>query len=57
MSILVDKFRESVSKSKDLRMKQETNYDVAYATGFLAFDFLNGMVVHVKTDDMKYTYN
>ena len=57
MSILVDKFRESVSKSKDLRMKQETNYDVAYATGFLAFDFLNGMVVHVKNDGTKYTYN
>ena len=34
MSILVDKFRESVSKSKDLQLNQETNYDVAYANRF-----------------------
>lgn len=57
MSILADRFREKVSKSKDVRMKKETEYDVAYPTGMLAFDFMNGTVIHVKTDDMDFKYN
>ncbi len=57
MSLLARAFRNEVSKKKDVRMSQETNYDVAYATGFLAFDFLNGVVIHVKSDDIKFTYN
>ena len=50
-------FREKVSKKKDHRLKSETEYDVAYPTGFLSFDFLNGTVVHVKTPEKKFQYN
>ena len=50
-------FREKVSSMKDFRMKNETEYDVAYPTGFLAFDFMNGTVIHVKSDTMDFTYN
>ena len=57
MFTLMNSFREKVGKDKDQRMSQEAVFDVAYATGFLAFDFLNGTVVHVKTPDKKFTYN
>lgn len=50
-------FREKVSSMKDHRMKNETEYDVAYPTGFLSFDFLNGTTIHVKSDNMDFTYN
>lgn len=56
-SILIDRFREETSKLKDLRMKKEVERDVAYATGFLAFDFMNGTIVHVKTETMNFKYN
>ena len=54
--LLAQRFRESVSKLKDFRMKSETEFDVGYSTGFLTFDFANGTMVHVKRDtkDMKY---
>ena len=54
---LANAFREKVSKDKDVRMSQESVADVAYATGFLSFDFLNGTVVHVKTPEKKFKYN
>lgn len=54
---LMSNFRAKVSKDKDLRMSQESSFDVAYATGFLGFDFLNGTVVHVKTPEKKFKYN
>ena len=57
MGLLAEKFRNNVSKSKDIRMSRESDSDVSYPTGFLAFDFLNGVVVHVQKDDMKFTYN
>lgn len=57
MHSLADAFRERVGKHKDIRMKQEATSDVAYATGFLGFDFLNGVVVHVKTPEKKFKYN
>lgn len=57
MSILIEKFREKTSKMKDVRMKKEIERDVAYPTGFLAFDFMNGTVIHVKTDTMDFKYN
>lgn len=58
MSLLADRFREKVSKSKDPRMKNETEHDIAHPTGFLSFDFLNGTVVHVKTEEgKKFQYN
>lgn len=57
MFTLMDNFREKVSKDKDLRMSQEATFDVAYPTGFLGFDFLNGTVVHVKSKEKKFSYN
>lgn len=57
MFSLASSFREKVGKDKDPRMSQEAAFDVAYATGFLAFDFLNGTVVHVKTPEKKFKYN
>lgn len=53
---LTQKFRESVSKLKDYKMKAETEFDVGYPTGFLGFDFKNGTVIHVhgKDKDLKY---
>lgn len=56
-SILIERFREETSKSKDLRMKQEIEKDVAYPTGFLGFDFMNGTIIHVKNDKMDFKYN
>lgn len=50
-------FREKVSKIKDPRMNRETAPDYQYPTGFLTFDYMNGVVVHVKKDDMQFTYN
>lgn len=49
-------FREAVSKHKDQRMKDETSGSVAYSTGFLNFDFMNGTVVHVKDENRDFKY-
>ena len=49
-------FREKVSKLKDYRMKSETEFDVGYSTGFLNFDFKNGAVIHVKSEDKDFKY-
>ena len=57
MYTLMNSFREKVGKHKDQRMSQEAIFDVGYATGFLAFDFLNGTVIHVKTPEKKFKYN
>lgn len=57
MSILIERFREETSKNKDPRMKKEIERDVAYPTGFLAFDFMNGSVTHVKSETMDFEYN
>ena len=58
MGILTTLFREKVSSKKDARLKTEAEHDVAYATGFLSFDFMNGTVVHVKTPEGKrFQYN
>lgn len=56
-TLLSSLFREKVNSLKDFRMKNETEQNVAYPTGFLGFDFLNGTVVHVKSDNMDFTYN
>ena len=56
--ILSESFRKVTAKHKDSRMKEESSASVAYATGFLNFDFMNGTVVHVKNDKgEKYQYN
>lgn len=56
---LANMFREKVSKMKDYRMKSEAEFDIAYSTGFLSFDFMNGTVVHVKNEEqnMDFKYN
>ena len=56
VGLLGTKFREAVSKSKDYKMKVETEANVGYSTGFLAFDFLNGQVIHVMAPDRQYKY-
>lgn len=58
MALLTQLFREKTSKQKDARMKKEADQDVAYSTGFLSFDFMNGTIVHVKTPEgKKFQYN
>ena len=57
MSILIQRFREETSQMKDIRMRKELERDVAYPTGFLGFDFMNGTVVHVKSPNMEFKYN
>lgn len=54
---VVDLFRAKMNTIKDPRMSQENEPDHAYPSGFLTFDFMNGTVVHVKKDDMSFTYN
>jgi ABC-type transport system involved in cytochrome bd biosynthesis fused ATPase/permease subunit len=51
MAKLVEKFMAKVSKSKITGSNNEATFDVAYSTGFLAIDFINGTTVHV--DDGK----
>lgn len=54
--ILSQQFRNAVSKHKDYRMKDESTASVAYSTGFLNFDFMNGTVVHVKSEERNFDY-
>jgi RecA/RadA recombinase len=54
--ILSKQFRDSVSKHKDSRMKDESTPSVSYSTGFLNFDFMNGSVVHVKSSERNFKY-
>lgn len=54
--ILSEAFRKVTAKYKDARMKEESSASVAYATGFLNFDFMNGTVVHVKSADREFKY-
>ena len=50
ISLLSTEFRKKVGKSKDQRMKSEAVAGVSYPTGFLSYDFLNGTVVHTKSE-------
>ena len=52
ISLLSAEFRRKVGKSKDERMKNEAVSGVGYPTGFLSFDFLNGTVIHTKSETM-----
>lgn len=47
MSLMIKRFDAIVSKSKDHRMKAESESGIRIPTGFLNFDFMNGSVVHV----------
>lgn len=51
MSLLAKRFREIVGKSKDKMMSMEASANVCYSTGFIALDFLNGMIVHVDDEE------
>ena len=51
MSLLAQRFRSVVSKSKDLKLKGESSPNICYSTGFIAFDYLNGYIVHVKNEE------
>ena len=57
MSLLVENFRKKALKCKDKRMSTEKNFDVGYPTGYLAFDFMNGVKVSVKNEQVNFTYN
>ena len=54
--ILSQQFREIASKHKDTRMKSESECGIGYPTGFLNFDFINGTVVHVKSEERDFKY-
>ena len=54
MAILSKTFRAAVAKHKDTRMKDEASAGVGYSTGFLNFDFMNGTVVHVKSEQRNF---
>ena len=51
MGLLADAFREQTRKMKDQTMSMEHEFDIAYPTKFLTFDFLNGNIVTVKHPD------
>lgn len=57
MSLLLNNFTKVMSKSKDFGVKETAKFDVMYSTGFLAIDYLNGTVVHVKGNDRDFSYN
>lgn len=54
---LMDAFRKTISKVKDKGIANQAEFDVAYSTGFLGLDYLNGNVVHVQSKDINLTYN
>ena len=54
--ILSQQFRNAVAKHKDYRMKDESTASVSYSTGFLNFDFMNGTVIHVKSEERNFKY-
>ena len=56
-SLVGDLFRKKMKTIKDPRMSKESEPDYAYPTGFLTFDFMNGLVVHVQIVDILFTYN
>lgn len=57
MSLLAYNFRKTVAKDKDYRMKKEATCEVGYSTGFLNFDFTNGSVIHVKSEEKNLDFN
>lgn len=50
-------FESKVSKLKTKGISNTAEFDVGYSTGFLSIDYLNGTVVHVKSEDRNFTYN
>lgn len=56
MSIILNRFRENLSKMKDYNIKQEASFEIQYPTGFLNFDFMNGNKVRVNSEDRNLEY-
>lgn len=52
MTLLSAAFREQVKKTKDISMINEQQHSIAYSTGFLNIDFLNGTILNIN--DKKY---
>lgn len=52
MGLLSSLFRQAFGKDPKM---QEAVFDVAYPTGFLALDFLNGTIVKVKSESKYYS--
>lgn len=51
-------YRKELRKSKDQRDWTEAQFDIAYPTGFLSFDFMNGVQVDVQMKDgSSFNYN
>lgn len=55
-SSLVTGFRKKMSELKDPRMSREAEFDVGYPTGFLGFDFMNGVKVKVQNFETGQTF-
>jgi len=56
MGILLDQFRDVVSKNKDHRMKDESSMEVLYPTGFAPLDFINGCKIYVNDKNTNNSY-
>lgn len=48
MTLLSQAFRSQVAKTKDISMINEQQHSVAYSTGFLPIDFLNGYILNIN---------
>lgn len=53
-SALMDKFRARMQKAKISTDEEE--FEVMYPTGFLALDYLNGTMIHVKSEKINTSY-
>lgn len=47
-TLLSAAFREQVKKTKDISMINEQQHSIAYSTGFLNIDFLNGTILNIN---------
>ena len=55
-SKLLSLFKDKMNKSKSSASK-EAEFDIMYPTGMLSLDYLNGTMIHVKSDEINMTYN
>lgn len=55
-SKLLSLFKDKMNQSKSTSSK-EAEFDIMYPTGMLTLDYLNGTMIHVKSDEMDMTYN
>lgn len=55
-SKLLSLFKDKMNQSKSTSSK-EAEFDIMYPTGMLTLDYLNGTMIHVKSEEMDMTYN